>query len=108
MTYSEIESKFPETLEGELILILSRLGCRVMPTPKNIAELMIGIAKYEFCCKPAATIGLINMGIPEEHKKFWKDLGVNGIACLYNSLTVTNDKVLALLWYDCRSPVEEE
>ena len=38
LTYSEIESKFPETLEGELISILSRLGCRVMPTPKNIAN----------------------------------------------------------------------
>ena len=79
----------------------------LLPTPKNIAELMIGIAKYEFCCKPAAAIGLINMGIPEEHKKFWKDLGVNGIAHLYNNLTVTNDKVLALLCYDCKSPVEE-
>ena len=47
------------------------------------------------------------MGIPEEHKKFWKDLGVNGIAHLYNNLTVTNNKVLALLCYNCKSPVEE-
>ena len=107
LTYKETESKFPETLKGELISILSRLGCRVVPTPKNIAKLILGVAKYEFCCKPAAAISLINMGIPDEHKKFWKDTDVNGIACLYKCLTVTNDKVLALLSCNCQSPVEE-
>jgi len=106
LTYQESD-QFPEGLEDVLILILSRLGCRTMPTTQNIAELIIGVAKYEFCCKPAAAISLINAGIPEEHRKFWKNLGVDGIACLYNCLTVTNDKVLDLLCCTCKSPAEE-
>ena len=104
LTYEESESNFPKNLEGDLISVL---GCRVIPTPKDITNIIIGVAKYEFCVKPAAAISVINMGIPEEHKKFWKDLGVDGIAHLYNCLSVTNDKVLSLFCYDCKSPIED-
>ena len=107
LTYQKSESNFPKILQGELISVLSRLGCRVVPTPKNITNIIVGVARYEFCCKPAAAVNAINMGIPEKHKKFWKDLGVNGIAHLYTCLNVTNDKVLSLLCYDCTSPIEE-
>jgi len=89
LTYEEYESNFPK---GELISVLARLGYCVIPTPKDIANIIIGVVKYEFCVKPAAAISIINMGIPEEHKKFWKDLGVDGIAHLYTSLSATNDK----------------
>jgi len=106
LTYRESD-KFPEAVEDGLISILSRLGCRTTPTTKNIAELIAEVANFEFCCKPAAAISVINAGIPEEHRNIWKGLGINGITCLYNQLTATNDKILALLNFTCKSPAEE-
>ena len=45
--------------------------------------------------------------IPDDHKPFWTQLGIDGINCLYTSLTVTPDKVLKIIDGDCRNPSEE-
>lgn len=78
-----------------------------MPTPQNLAEMIMGVAKYEFCNKPAAATTLIYCGVPEDHKWFWSELGTDGINAVYTSLTVTSDKILKIINCDCQNPAEE-
>ena len=101
-------STFP-TLEmkTDIISVLSRLGCREMPTPQNLAEIVVSVATYEFCNKPAAATTMIYCGIPDKHKQFWCELGADGISALYTSLTVTSDKVLKIIDCECQNPAEE-
>ena len=108
LQYKGTSSSFPtQEMKSDVISILSRLGCREVPTPRNLAELIVNVAKYEFCSKPAAAITMINCGIPDEHKPFWTDLGIDGINGIYTSLTVTSDKILKIIDGDCQSPGEE-
>lgn len=90
-----------------MISILSQLGCREIPTSENIANLIEGVAQFEFCCKPVAAMSMINSGIPQQHREFWKDLGINGIKKLYDSLVATPDKVLSLIDASCANKAEE-
>ena len=107
LQYKGTSSSFPTPEMKSDVISISRLGCREMPTPSNLAELIINVAKYEFCSKPAAAITMIYYGTPDEHKPFWTELGVEGINGLYISLTVTSDKVLKIIDGDCRNPDEE-
>ena len=52
--------KFTAQTTTELLTILSRFGCREMPTPSNLKQLLLQLAKYEFVTKPFATICSIN------------------------------------------------
>ena len=78
-----------------MLTMLSQLGCREMPTPQNLADLVQGVAQYEFCSKALAAVTIINAGIPIEHKRLWEDLGIDGIKKLYDTLTATPDRVLS-------------
>jgi hypothetical protein len=44
---------------------------------------------------------MIHSGIPEEHRPFWKDLGIDGISKLYTSLAVPTEKILGI--FECNS-----
>ena len=88
---------FPLNVKEEVIDILSRFGCRQVPTPTNLLNLIVEVARYEFCTKPAAAISLIHSGFPEIHKLFWSSKSASDIYNLYCRLTVTRPKVLALL-----------
>lgn len=103
MSALRIKVKFPTEVKSDLVSILSRFGCREMPTPSN---LIVQLAKFEFCSKPIGVTALVFSGIPEDHKRFWKELGVDGIASLYDSLTATTEKVLEEL--DCDTTNEAE
>ena len=94
-------------VKADVISILSQLVCREIPTSEKLANLIEGIAQFEFCCKPVAAMSMINSGIPQQHREFWKGLGVNGINKLYNSLVATPDKVLGLLDAFCVNLAEE-
>ena len=74
---------------------------------QSLAEIIVGVAKYEFCNKPAAATTLIYSGVPEDHKRFWSELGTDGINAVYTSLTVTSDKILKIIDCDCQNPAEE-
>lgn len=99
---------FPSTeMKHEVISVLSRLGCRDVPTPTNLPQLIINVAKYEFCTKAAAAASMMHSGIPDKHRKFWIEMGVDGISSVYACLTVTSDKILSVLESDPRNPAEE-
>ena len=88
-------SEFSEELKGSLISILSRFGCRVIPTPKNLQSQLIQIAEYEFHVKPMAALFAINSGIPHCEQTFWHS--IEQVSSLYYTLTATSSKVLTML-----------
>ena len=53
-------------------------------------------------------MSMINSGIPQQHREFWKGLGVNGIKELYDTLVATPDKVFGLLDAFCANQAEEK
>ena len=67
-----LDSKEPFSfaVRADLIYILSRFGCRQVPTRSNLCALFEQVARYEFCAKPAAALALIHSGIPLNHKAF--------------------------------------
>ena len=66
-----IEGKDFLEIKSEVIAVLSRFGCRQVPTIATLPNILLDVARYEFCVKPAAAISIVYNGIPEEHKQFW-------------------------------------
>ena len=54
----------------QIVAILSRFGCRAVPTPASLISMIEQAARYEFCLKPAAALSAIHSGIPSNHKHF--------------------------------------
>ena len=81
---------FNTEIRAGLLELASRFGCRRVPTPAILKDMFRQIAKYEFILKPAAAIGAINSGIPDNHVSFWKKLGVK-------AKSVSPAKVLKML-----------
>ena len=100
-------SSFLDDVRAVVVSIFSRLGCRDIPTPGNLIELMAKAAKFEFCCKPSAAVAMMNSRVSPEHRGFWERLGVVGIQKLYSLLSVSRNKVLSLLDCQCLSAAEE-
>ena len=46
------ESTFTPVLGESVLNILSTMGCREMPTPGNIQQLILQVARYELVRKP--------------------------------------------------------
>ena len=60
------DTVFPNPLFMEVTNILSRFGCRQVPKPTTLMDVIERVAMYEFCTKPAAAVALVNAGIPPE------------------------------------------
>ncbi len=99
---------FPPELADKIMCTLSRFNCRMLPTPANMSNLILQIARYEFVTKPAAGIEMIHSGIPLCHKSFWEALSSQDIFKIYKNLTVSPEKVASLLSRsEFNSPQEE-
>lgn len=103
----KVSSTFSDEVQSSVISILSQFGCRESPTPANLPELIMKVAKYEFSCKPIAAITMVHSGIPETHKQFWRELGIDGISSLFSHLAVTPEKVLSIITCVCENPAQE-
>lgn len=90
-------SIYPLNIQDELISILSFYGCKEAPRPANLSQLLIQAAYYTFSIKPAAALSMMNAGIPENHRSFWKNRTVEKLYSFYISLSVSTAKVLNLL-----------
>ena len=88
---------FPAKLQGDLTTILGVFGCRQLPTPSNLPDLIKQIAQYQFLIKPAASITMINGGIPSSHKEFWSKKSPKDLCSIYQRLTVSPSKVISLI-----------
>ena len=91
------DEKFPPRTEAKLIEILSRLGCRELPTPLNIKRLIVSIAKQVFLGKPLGALYAINSGVPKPYLAFFGQLSVDRMFDLYKSLNATTSAVLRLV-----------
>jgi len=103
----EKKESYPTALQ-DLMNILSGFGCRMLPTPSTLMQLIEQVARYEFLTKPSAGIALINSGIPESHKSFWSRRTVEDIKVIYQQLAVSSQKVLSLLSFPDACSQQEE
>ena len=56
--------------KARLIDILSRLGCREIPSPSNIKRLVVSIARHIFISKPLGALYALNSGVPKIYHSF--------------------------------------
>jgi hypothetical protein len=107
LTYGT-EGKFPGAIQETLLSVLSRFGCRQLPTPVNLSGCIEKIAQYEFLSRPAAAIFSVYSGIPLNHQNFWMKQDISSISHIYHLLTVTAKKVADLLMISATKSSNEE
>lgn len=88
---------FSQSLKTKVVGVLSRFGCREVPTHNNIKDVIVKVARFEFMVKPLAAISLVHSGIPTEHIPFWQNQTVKNLSLLYSALTATPAKVVEIL-----------
>ena len=64
------EVTFPSDLQEKLLTVLSAFGCRQVPIPANLSQILAGIARFVFLSNPMS-VCIINSGIPSNHRSFW-------------------------------------
>ena len=89
--------KFPSELLNEIMCILSKFGCRQIPKPATLIDIIEQVAKYELCTMPAAAITLLSSGVPLNHQSFWAKKSPADIQSLHHRLTATPLKVISFL-----------
>ncbi len=92
-----LDSKFEPSLQTQLASIFGWYGCRALPQPSNLKQLILQASRYTFLVKPAAPIAMIHSGIPKEHQPFWAHMTVSRFHNIYSTLSVSVLKVLDLL-----------
>ena len=93
--FTEVE--FSEDLQMRIASILGRFGCRQLPTAKNVRQLVIQVARFEFITKPMATLQAMSAGIPLSHREFWRKVSVQQLYDIYLASAASPGKVLQLL-----------
>ncbi len=67
---------FTTVLQTQLINVLSRLGCVDVPTPTNIKQLVIKVARHLLSGKCLGQLYTMASGVPIPHVEFWKKLTI--------------------------------
>lgn len=67
---------FPKSMQHSLIGVLSRCGCREIPTPQTLRRILTQVASYEFHVKPVAAITTMSVGVPSMEQSFWMQKSV--------------------------------
>lgn len=100
--------EFTPRMRADLINILSRFGCRDVPTPQNLDDLLRSLAEHQFRLQPYAALSAMNGGVPEKHKPFWQAMGVGNLYCLCDALTAKPIKILdQIMEPDFNNPNEQ-
>ena len=87
------EKAFPPYLQEELMNTLAMFGCRKLPTPSNLMNVIEQVARYEFTIKPAASVSLINSGIPLNHIGYWSRKSPSDVQKVYQHLSLSPGNV---------------
>ena len=88
---------FQPDIKSRLIEIFSNLGCTAIPSPSNIKQHIINIAKYQFILKPLGTIYTLRSRVPEVYQEFWKQVELDSCFSLYQALNASPSRVLQLI-----------
>ena len=95
---SSIEEKsFSCQTQTQLINILSRLGCTEVPSPSNIKQLVLRVARHLFLGKPLGALYALNSGVPIPYHSFWEQFSIDTLFRLYKVLNATTSAVLGLI-----------
>lgn len=96
-TASCAATDFQPILKSRLIEMLGNLGCRKIPSPSNLKQLVISIAKYQFFVKPLGIIYTLRSRVPVGYHKFWTQLTVEKLFSLYQILNAKPSSVIKLI-----------
>ena len=91
------KSTFPPDVQEQLLTVLSNYGCRQLPSPSNLSQLLTNIARFIFLTTPMSASSMIYAGIPSQHQDFWQAKSPSDLHQLYKTLNATPIKVLSLL-----------
>ena len=80
---------FGNALSTKLVSILSRFGCRQVPLPHTLSNLLAQVARHEFISRPFAVITGMNSGIPPAHSPFWQNKSLKALHALYTALNAS-------------------
>ena len=86
------------------MVVLSRFGCREIPSHLNLKDILIKVAQYEFIAKPLAAITMISTGISAS---FLSNKSVEEFHKLYLALTATSAKTVEIIEASCNNENEE-
>ena len=88
---------FSSQVMSGLVCLLSRFNSRQIPTPEKFYRQMVNLATYEFVTKPAAALGMMYSGVPQQHRSFWDRMGVIGLLSVYRAQSVCPATVLRMI-----------
>ena len=80
--------------QTQLINTLSRLGCTEVPSPANIKQLVLRVAKHLFLGKPLGALYALNSGVPIPYHSFWQNFPIDKLFHLYKVLNATTSAIL--------------
>ena len=80
--------------QSDIVSILSRFGCREMPTATNLRQLIIQVAKHELLMAPVGAHYVLNSGVPTIHHAFWEQFSVADLYKLYKVLNGTPAQII--------------
>ena len=104
-----LEAKeFTMGIKSNVITILSRFGCREVPTPHNLVRLLCSLARHHFKSQPFAALSAMHAGVPKKHKPFWQAIGVEELRELYDAMTANPEKILEILVEPDYSNINEQ
>lgn len=92
-----ITRRFSPMLQSQLIDLLSRLDCTEIPTPANVKQIVVSIAKHQLLNKPLGMLFTFNSGVSQLHRDFWKKFSVEKFFELYKALNATPETVLKII-----------
>ena len=89
--------QFNSELQGKLVNLMSRFGCREVPKPENLRRLVLEIGRHEFTIKAVGAVYAMNSGLPRLHQRFWDEYSVEKLYTLYKSLTANHEEVIKMI-----------
>ena len=84
--FSVKSGAFAQYLCDDLLCLLSRFGCRQVPTHHNLQRLVVEVAKHEFMTRPLIALYGLQSGVPVPHHPFWQQFSVDDLYAIYKEL----------------------
>ena len=91
--------RYKSLTQSTVFSVLSRYGCRKLPTPANIYRLVNQVAKYQFLMMPACAYTQMKSGIPSAHHTFWNSMSIGELYSLYKALHASPSKDPRAHWH---------
>ena len=85
---------FSPPIRQRLIAILSGFDCTNAPTPANLKQILLQVARNQFLRKPLAAVAEVHSGIPECHRPIWINKTVISLLALYKALNAKPESVI--------------